>query len=319
MADYSAIGDPTWQAVLETWAKRSDWKQVDEPLPPLSHYTNAEGLLGIFNSNKLWATCAQYSNDISEVVYAQSIARDVITNFFDSRSLSPGGKQLRDFVTTIGGTDGESTDAYLTSFCESSDLLSQWRAYGKAAGFEIRFGSVNEKNGLYGSNALVLDSPFAVRTVLRKVEYGDGAQRTSLSAILERSLAIIEELEKTFKDVPTIVATLSGLELTTWLYTVKHPSFREEQEWRIIAFPKLKVSSLRIQYEVPGVLKFRPGRHSLVPYIELLPKEGHLPISEIVCGPGSNQKLTAKAVELCLRSRGFNRVRVRESKVPLAH
>ena len=55
-----------------------------------------------------------------------------------------------------------------------------------------------------------------------------------------------------------------------------------------------------------------------MPYVELSPDLGKLPIGEIICGPGQHDKLTGKAVELLFASNGFENVHVRNSKVPLA-
>ena len=46
--------------------------------PVLHHYTDAFGLHGIITSNCLWATAAQFSNDLSEIQYAVSMAHPVI-------------------------------------------------------------------------------------------------------------------------------------------------------------------------------------------------------------------------------------------------
>ena len=67
-------------------------------VPPLSHYTSAEGLLGICSSNSIWATCAQYSNDTSEVLYAQSVAKEVLNEFFQGRQLTESAEFVRSFL-----------------------------------------------------------------------------------------------------------------------------------------------------------------------------------------------------------------------------
>src|ERR1019366_3184025 len=64
-------------------------------VPQLSHYTTTEGLLGICKNNHIWATCAQYSNDISEVTYAQSVAGEVMQTFFTGCRLSELGERLK--------------------------------------------------------------------------------------------------------------------------------------------------------------------------------------------------------------------------------
>lgn len=136
----------------KAWFRRFPRKQLK--VPPLSHCTGVTGLLGICSTNGLWATCAQYSNDISEGVYAQSIASEVMENFFQNRPLTESGQVVKSFLELQMGRKGaEVGDVYITSFCESSDLLSQWRAYGKTAGFEIRFDSLTKPQSPFQSEA----------------------------------------------------------------------------------------------------------------------------------------------------------------------
>ncbi len=257
------------------------------------------------------ATCAQYSNDVSEVIYAQSVARELIQKFFEGRSLTEGGKRMR-ALWELDTRPNTNADAYITSFCESKDLLSQWRAYGKSAGFEIRF---------LGLTALVLHSPAMTSTVLTRVEYEKEVQQGTLESLFRGALELLDEPESSGtspEDFFTVVSALSSLLMKRWLYSIKHPSFAEEKEWRIIAFPLLQSPLAGNQYERPEAIKFRAGRHSLVPYVELRPDQGKLPISDIICGPGGNHILTAKAVELLLAAQHFTNVRVRNSQVPLA-
>lgn len=314
MDDEPFLDVPSLALIFKAWLNR--FPPTQAKVPPLSHYTSAEGLLGICSSNALWATCAQYSNDRSEGLYAQSVAKEVIEEFLQGRSLTKSGESVRRFLERqtglIAGT--EMKDAYLTSFCESRDLLSQWRAYGKTAGFEMRFESLVTDVQTIGSPAM---DP--VRLV--QIEYDKQAQKEMLIRILEGTLEVLEtvEAQNTGLKFPDVgVAAFAAIELMRWLYAIKHPSFSEEKEWRIVAFPKQEVTLFSEIYEHPELLRFRAGRHSLVPYVELRPSKGKLPLTEVVCGPGGHQKLTSKAVELLMAATGFANVKVSNSVVPLA-
>lgn len=61
-----------WFDILEGEPPR----MVDAPI--LHHYTDAFGVQGIVTSNSLWATATQFSNDLSEIEYAVSIAVELI-------------------------------------------------------------------------------------------------------------------------------------------------------------------------------------------------------------------------------------------------
>ena len=305
--------------VLQVWLTR--FPRVQTKVPPLSHYTSAEGLLGICSSNSIWATCAQYSNDTSEVLYAQSVAKEVLNEFFQGRQLTESAEFVRSFLEKKTGlVEGiEITDAYMASFCEASDLLSQWRGYGKTAGFELRFNSLVKPHTPSATEVPAVGSPAMDGLKLVRVEYNKPAQKEMLVCLLEGTSEVLETLEAQpeSKYLHVGVAALAALELMTWLYRVKHPSFAEEKEWRIVAFPKRGGLVNSQPYEHPEKIGFRAGRHSLVPYVELRPTEGKLPLSEIICGPGGHRELTSKAVELLLAATGFVDVEVRNSAVPL--
>jgi len=209
----------------------------------------------------------------------------------------------------------ETPDAYLISFCETSDLLSQWRAYGKSAGFEIRFNSLTSDNNPYGD----LQSPAVSMLRLVRIEYDLAAQKENLRTIIQNSVECLSTLLDTgslSSEVEPLAAFFATMEMLVWFYSSKHPKFAEEREWRVIAFPFLHGAPE--QYSKPELVKFRVGRHSLVPYIELRSSKPKLPISEIICGPGGHRSLTAKAVRLLLKSTGFENIIVRNSEVPLA-
>ena len=44
----------------------------------LYHYTNAQGLLGMLQSNRIWATNSRFMNDPTEIGYATRLVREVI-------------------------------------------------------------------------------------------------------------------------------------------------------------------------------------------------------------------------------------------------
>jgi hypothetical protein len=237
--------------------------------------------------------------------------------------LNKGTEFVRSFLERHTGlVEGiEVTDAYIASFCESSDLLSQWRAYGKTAGFEMRFHSlIKPEKALLVSEVPSLGSPAMDRVKVVRVEYDKPVQKEMLVRILEGATRVLDtvEAQNPGRNLDVGVAALAVLELQAWMYGIKHPSFSEEKEWRIVAFPERGGSFYSDPYKHPEELRFRAGKHSLVPYVELRPSHGKLPLSEIICGPGGHETLTSKAVELLMVSTGFANVKVRNSIVPLA-
>ena len=316
-ANARSLPDP-FEPYLQAWLNARPLEQQD--VPELSHYTSAEGLLGITRGNCLWATSALYSNDRSEVLYAQSVATEVFTRL--QAGAGPDSDQ-REFLSVtrriLAEGEASEADAYVTSFCEQTDLLSQWRAYGKHGGFEIRFKGLVEVNPLLGSEGLQLSCPIIGRRVLRRVEYVKERQRESFQRIMEAGLRVVTDLSNLHTpghvSYVAAVAILEGLE---WLYTTKHEGFAEEREWRVIAFPKRAAGLAGAAYETYQDLRFRFGRYCVVPYVELSPSSGRLPISSVICGPSSHHILTRRAVELLLASQGFENVAVQNSKVPFA-
>jgi hypothetical protein len=257
---------------------------------------------------------------MSEVVYAQSIASKVMGEFFENQPLTSSGEFVKGFLESKMGHKGtEVPDAYITSFCESSDLLSQWRAYGRTAGFEIRFDSLTRPNAFLATEVLALGSPVVDRVKLIRVEYDEPLQKQMLVDILNGTLEVLTTLEEGNSAINIAVAVFATLAATEWLYSIKHETFSEEKEWRIVAFPKPGNAFYGGgDYAHPEEVRFRRGRHSVVPYVELKPTEGRLPFSEVICGPGGHHLLTSKAVQLLMSAWGFEGVKIRNSAVPLA-
>ena len=117
---------------------------VDAPI--LHHYTDAFGVHGIVSSNCLWATATQFSNDLSEIEYAGSIAIEVLEETWGSKkTMSPWEKVLVDrlaqLFTTPLHTFGQP---FIVSFCEDGDLLSQWRGYRSTSGFSLAFSPLSQ-------------------------------------------------------------------------------------------------------------------------------------------------------------------------------
>src|SRR5580658_8575649 len=86
-----ASGNVNRYFVMDRWLdllKHEPPRMVASPI--LHHYTDAFGLHGILSSNCLWATATQFSNDLSEIEYAVSIAIEVLKETWGSKkTMSP--------------------------------------------------------------------------------------------------------------------------------------------------------------------------------------------------------------------------------------
>jgi hypothetical protein len=88
---------------------------------------------------------------------------------------------------------------------------------------------------------------------------------------------------------------------------VKHPAFKEEQEWRLFKMT-----------DIEEAVKFRAGKSMLIPYGEFVFRDDNdnTPIVEIVVGPNPHMALSKASVERLLVASDLGHVTVLESSVP---
>ena len=268
---------------------------AEKPTKPLYHYTSLAGLQGIIDSRSLRVSDIRFFNDAAEVSYASGRLRDVMrgvgTTSFKGALIAAlmEGTPFLDFVDWLPKRLQDAAGVYVGSFTEEGNLLSQWRGYcppskGVSLGFkgDLLLESAQQQRFAIGKciydktrqDALLLDVADALRDIappdLQNEEF------TYLSAMIEA-------------DVLQILALL------------KHPSFAEEQEWRV-------VSPVHTSYVEPPI-KYREGKSMLIPYLEFnLPvtADGAVALKHVYLGPTPHVNLSLLSLSNCLAKAHVN-------------
>ena len=93
----------------------------------LAHYTNLAGLQGILESGNLWASNVAFLNDREELLHGVKCAGRALSTLRDNK-LHLWRDAISEVIKQI--ENGRLPNTYAACFCERTDLLSQWRAYG---------------------------------------------------------------------------------------------------------------------------------------------------------------------------------------------
>jgi hypothetical protein len=176
------------------------------------------------------------------------------------------------------GETPESINVCVCSFSEEADSLSQWRAYG-TPGFALGF-----------SGTFLKEAADKQKFYLARCVYDEDKQIEIVRALVEEVLE--ENLSSEFDDDGMGAeesALLRGLGgnlrayLNRYAPLLKHESFREEREWRIVSRPRFSSSPL---YD------FREGKSLLIPYykLDLADAKNEFHMHEVRIGPTSDEK-----------------------------
>ena len=306
------------QRDLDTVTPRltEQWVSLHRKRPRyLYHYTNAQGLLGMLQSNRIWATNSRFMNDPTEIAYATRLVREIMESVLlkeDTRWLS----KLKDSVSNFLNEYENSAKVYIACFCTQGDLLSQWRGYGAVGGgYAVWFSGRH----IGAQEVTSFDQP---EPILRKVIYDRRTQERIVSDWL-RGLSILEQARRK-KPSQTKALQRSNeawgtfnMFLSECLNCFKDPAYQEEQEWRVIQFGRINLQD---------VLKasFRTGGARVVPYVELdfRPAKGSyrgkLPAKLIRYGPTLDPRVTERSLRLLCEACGYNerRLTIKRSGVP---
>lgn len=258
-----------------------------QPEEILYHYTSQQGLIGIASSKNIWATKIHYLNGVAEFAYAIKIARISLggykNKFPEENDL---WKEIDDELESI-----ENINIFVCSFSEKGDLLSQWRSYCREAnGFSIGFKysqlySSAERQGfkllpcIYDEN----DQENVINQILAELYRNFQTERGKLQNGISTTKIFTHKFIKKFLQFGPIL---------------KHPSFSEEKEWRLISPPtSIKHSQV----------SFREGKYMIIPYFEFeLVDNQEKMFVELIVGPTPHKDLAINSACNLLSAKGIN-------------
>jgi hypothetical protein len=320
--------------------------------PELHHYTGWGGLSGMMQTKTLWATHYQDLNDFTEVNHLRTVLHaEAIEGFRDyfakerkkrpklDTAIKNGGGINPVSVTESGNLissiyqvtyeDGGSlgvpfSTPYIFSFCghvgetyeNSNGLLSQWRSYARDEGY-----------------ALVFDTAKLLSILRREFSCFDYSFLGLSDVIYDHDGRLKDELKPLLGELVGMASDYySGKEVRAAPYNdfvrttarVKHRSFSEEREVRIIAAPMTVELLRKLEEKEPGRVSYeketkviykRQYKDKEISYISLFDfvEIEELPISRIIIGPHANQaKLEGKVRELM-----GHQILIQKSETPL--
>lgn len=224
----------------------------EEEIEIVYHYCTLQGFLGIIQNASLWMSDISKLNDGVECIYGRNQIKDIIEREIENDTGIihewKGGYEIYNDVP-------DPVLTYALCFSEKKDCLSQWRGYADdGKGMAIGF---NKKELEQLPQFMKYNLKFA------KVIYDENKQEKYTEKIAKE---ILKRMEK--KAVQHLGFEFN-LNYKTEFSLCKHPSFSEEEEWRLIlnAYPygyEMKVGNFT--FSEP---KFRVANGRLISYTEL--------------------------------------------------
>lgn len=270
------------------------------------HYTTANALISIIQSEQLWATNIKFLNDEQEFLHAITLAKEVIQRSTESAQKIQTNRNaydefVKDITKALESLDTYHAESIFTcSFSEEKDLLSQWRGYcPNNQGYCIHF----ELEGLLkAAKEKFLDCE------IFPCVYDNAQKKKKISAALNKHWQ--EYTTLTDPKLRAQAIRSLTLEIERLASYFKHPSFAEEKEHRLV---------IRMAWDIAEHAKFRAGPMSIIPYIEV-PAPKSL-IKEIAIGPTRDQSLAKRGLSALIDFKfgsfsSLNDVTINESKIP---
>jgi hypothetical protein len=271
------------------------------------HYTDLAGLVGIVESDALWATSLASLNDTSELEYGLSIIRAVwascVRTALPDRAVELIDLALRDVPTGV-----EPSKVFVFSASKDSDLLNQWAHYGGAGGFALGI-STTRKFEVQGREPFEQVESLPILDGWRAVLYDRESQEEHARMLLQNALQRFNTSfsGQGFDDAAATERIMLNTHAAFW----KHPAFFGEQEVRYVTALPLDSRP-----------KFRVSGSRLIPYVVLVPREADeepVPflVNELRLGPGVDAQTEANTRSL-LEANGRGTLDVWRSEVPYA-
>lgn len=267
----------------------------DIPRERLYHYTSFTGLLGIVGSSALWASDIRYMNDSAELRHTADLIRTEITLRIDSGHPRPD--LLNQFLDWVTHRITNGHMLFASSFRSNGNLLSQWRGYsrlgkGVSLGFNPDYILHCAERQAFQIGRCIYNGKHQARLIRQVID--------AVEALAKEQDQAGEIPKKSGDHSYHAIFQLIESDLLRIAAILKHPSFREEEEWRI-------VSPVITDY-VKAPVQFREGASMLVPYIEfnLIPEDNSaIALEHLFLGPTPNITISMNSLTMFLSKNGI--------------
>jgi hypothetical protein len=245
------------------------------PQSTLYHYTTLSGLLGIVRSQVLWASDVRYMNDASELHHALGLLTAEINHRIANNDVHT--PLLQHLVAWLEHRFNQGHMLFAASFRASGNLLSQWRGYS-TIGKGVSLGFHPEHISEWANQ-----QHFQIGQCIYQLTEQQQLVTQVIDAICQMALPE----EELFLAIESDLLRLAVL--------LKHPSFREEDEWRVVLPMPNHAQDSRI--------KFREGSAMLKPYTEFALHSSNQPMAleHVYLGPTPDSTLSMSSLRLFLQ------------------
>ena len=268
---------------------------ADIPGDTLYHYTTFKGLLGILASRTLWASDIRYMNDSAEMKHAADLIKQDIARRIAEGHQSP--KLLNQFQYWVGHRITHGHMLFSASFRSNGNLLSQWRGYsshgkGVSIGFDPQSILALAKRQSFQVGRCVYDAEAQLALIRQVVDAVEAVAEAEGECTDPQRRPPEQSYYDSFEEVESDLLRIAAI--------LKHPSFQEEEEWRIVSpvFSDLAQAPIR----------FREGTSMIIPYLEFgltATPDAPLEFEHLFLGPSPNISISMNSLELCLARHGI--------------
>jgi hypothetical protein len=258
---------------------------VHTPPETVFHYTSIDAAISIINNQCLWLSNINFLNDHQENSIIRNILSEIKSNPDDAASYMAlsVAKMLFKYIESP-----PKSDTFVISFCKNGDLLSQWRGYGRLS---------------IGFNAKEFQHNFEHMRLV-KIIYDNVKQCNFVYSAIQKIASSAENGEEVIREFSLASSIFQVLSAH-----FKNAAFSEENEWRFIV-DQFGMGRLGIRD-----VKFRARGNAIIPYIEIKPTSGRLPITSIRLAPGSHPTVKP-ALQWLLETMGYSDIDVLDSTIP---
>lgn len=262
------------------------------PAPTLYHYTTFSGLMGIVENRAIWASEVRYMNDSAELRHTAQLVKEEVGTRITQGHKNPA--LLNEFQNWIINRISSDQLLFATSFRSNGNMLSQWRGYssigqGVSIGFNSEFllKCCDHKNFKIGH---CIYDPTEQKTLI--AELLDGIEELANADQIQQNaqqkeIDATQHYRKVFEEVESHILEIAAI--------LKHPSFEEEDEWRIVSPIITRIEEADIQ--------FREGANMIVPYIQfdLTSHNKYMELDHVFLGPTPNIHSSMNSLNLYFR------------------